>query len=271
MTPEEREELLAAHVLGTLSAPDAADAERLIRRDPTARTEYRAYREIVDLIALSAPERRADPLLRERVVRAARQRRHPWRARWWQQRYLPIAGLAAALLIVTLWAAQLQASVISLRRETQELAAANGVPIVQRQVSSLGVQLETVKRDQQVLLAVQADPKAFRVELEQTHASHGASGQYAWSDQANAGVVVFRNLPALPLGSEYKVWLEDNVSRLLLDGTFLPDEEGNAQMVLQSDRSIEPARLYLVAGSGAGRDGPVVLHATIRREGAPRP
>ena len=75
MTPEEREELLVAHARGTLSAPDAVDAEQLMRSDPSAAAQFRAYREIADLIALSVPLRQADPALRERVLAAARRSR----------------------------------------------------------------------------------------------------------------------------------------------------------------------------------------------------
>lgn len=57
MTPEEREVLLAAYALGTLSEPDMRDAERMVRLDATAAAEWRAYREIADLIALGAPQR----------------------------------------------------------------------------------------------------------------------------------------------------------------------------------------------------------------------
>src|SRR6476661_4875931 len=99
MTPEEREELLAGYALGSLSTPDALDADRLVRSDAGAEAELRAFREIADLIALSVPLRQADPRLRERVMTAAR------RGQVWQptrlRRYLPIAGLAAALAIVT--------------------------------------------------------------------------------------------------------------------------------------------------------------------------
>ncbi|MDO9444883.1 MAG: hypothetical protein Q7K37_06155, partial [Dehalococcoidia bacterium] len=84
MTPEEREALLAGYALGTLSGPDARDAERLIRADDEAAAEYRAYSEIADLIALSVPLRRTEPRLRERVIEAARRGGRTWRspARW---------------------------------------------------------------------------------------------------------------------------------------------------------------------------------------------
>ncbi len=267
MTPEERESLLAAHALGTLSEPDARDAERLMRRDTAAAAEWRAYREIADLIALGAPQRQPDPALRERVLAAADRRGHPWR-RTWRERYMPMASMAAILAIVTFWAVRLQSDVGELRRQTRDLTAvvAQGNPAQERAVSSLGVQLESVRRDQQTLIAVQADPQVRKVILEETPSSHGAVGQYLWSEAANAGVVSLHGLPQLPIGQQYKVWLEDRLSRLILDSTFIPDEQGSVQVVLEANRVVEPVRIYIVAGRADGKDGPVVLQGTIWRD-----
>lgn len=266
MTPEEREALLAAYALGTLSEPDARDAERLVRADTSAAAEWRAYREIADLIALGAPQRQPDPSLRDRVLAAARRRGHPWR-RTWRERFLPVAGMAAVLALVTLWAVKLQSDIGYLQRQTRDLTAvmAQRDPATARDVNSLGLELRSVRREQQTLIAVQADPKVYRVVLEETPASHGAAGLYLWSEQSNAGVVSLHGLPQLPLGQQYKVWLEDRLSRLILDSTFLPDEQGNAQVVLEANRVVEPVRIYIVAGKADGKDGPVVLQGTVWR------
>ena len=267
MTPEERESLLAAYALGTLSEPDTRDAERLVRTDHAAAAEWHAYREIADLIALGAPQRQPDPSLRDRVLAAARRRGNPW-CRTWRERYMPMAGMAAVLAVVTLWAVNLQADVSDLRRQTRDLTAviAQGDPAQERAVSSLGVQLESVRRDQQTLIAVQADPKVRKVVLEETPWSHGATGQYLWSEAANAGVVSLHGLPQLPIGQQYKVWLEDRLSRLILDSTFIPDDQGSVHVVLEANRVVEPVRIYIVAGKSDGKDGPVVLQGTIWRD-----
>lgn len=182
---------------------------------------------------------------------------------------MPLVSMAAVLGIVTLWAVKLQSDVGYLQRQTRDLTAV----VAQQErgasaqdVSSLGVQLQTVRRDQQTMIAVQADPKVHKVVLEDTPSSHGAMGQYLWSEQANAGVVSLHSMPQLPLGQQYKVWLEDRLSRLILDSTFLPDEQGNAQVVLEANRVVEPVRIYIVAGKSDGKDGPVVLQGTIWRD-----
>lgn len=274
MTPEEREALLAGYALGTLSAPDARDAERLIRADDEAAAEYRAYSEIADLIALSVPLRRAEPRLRERVIEAARRGGRTWRspARW--RRYGPAIGLAAALAAVTVWAVSLQASLNTLHEDTKALAAiveadAKRLDSIDRaaanvlQAESSGVQLETALRDQQALIAVQGDPAALRVRLEPTTAAHGATGEYLWSEANGAAVVLLQLLPPLPVGATYLVVVEDALGQLSTTNTFVPDLGGTAQMVLDQEGGASSRRIYVIASADGSMQGPIVLQADL--------
>ncbi len=275
MTPEEREALLAGYALGTLSEPDARDAERLIRSDDDAAVEYRAYTEIADLIALSVPLRHTEPRLRERVIEAARRGGLSWRspARW--RRYAPAAGLAAALAIVTVWAVSLQASIGTLREETRVLSSivesdSRRLDAIDRaaasvlQAESLGVQLETALRDQQALIAVQADPQAIRVPFHPTSAAHGASGEYLWSEASETGIVLLQLLPPLPMGSTYHALIEDSLGDLSSGASFMPDPAGTAQVVLDTAAvSGRPARVYVIATASGAVEGPIVLQADI--------
>ncbi len=277
MTPEEREALLAGFALGTLSDPDARDAERLVRMDETAAREFQAYRELADMIALSVPLRHAEPGLRERVIQAARRQPSPWRqGRHWR-RYLPAAGIAAALAVVSFWAVSLQATIGDLRQEQAALAAVveadakrlealDQASVNAQQAASLGIRLETLVKDQQVILAVQSDPDARRTKLEGTSASHGAHGSYLWSDANSAGVLLVYDLPPLPLGATYKVWLEDAGSRQTVASTFTTDARGDAAVALAMEGDEQPVRLYVVASNSGGTDGPVVLQGTLSRD-----
>jgi len=276
MTPEEREELLAAHALGTLSAPDAIDAEQLIRADATASAQFRAYREIADLIALSVPLRRADPALRQRVLAAARRSRRSWRPSF-SSRHAPVYALAAALCGVTIWAATLHSSLTQLERETSTLSAivqsdakrldrlvgaTNGV----QEARTLSLQLNSALQDEQVVQKVSADPKVVVTGLEQTSASHGAGGQHMYSVEAQASVLVLHTLPALPIGGAYRVWYEDPLAQLTLAASFVPDSSMGARVALHRDPRLEPVRVYVVATSRAddpAATGPVVLMATL--------
>ena len=275
MTPEEREELLAGHALGTLSAPDAADAERLVRSDGHAAEQFHAFREIADLIALSVPLRRADPALRARVLAAARRSR-AWRPRL-SSRHAPVYALAAALAVVTIWAATLQSALVQLRDETATLSAVvqsdakrldrlSGAASGVQEARTLSLQLTNALRDGQIVEKVQADPKAVVTVLETTLASHGARGTHLSSETAGASVLVLYSLPTLPLGGAYRVWLEDPLSQLTLAASFVPDSNLGARVALQRDARLEAVRVYVVATSRAddpSSTGPVVLMGSL--------
>jgi anti-sigma-K factor RskA len=274
VTPEEREALLAGYALGSLSDPDARDAERLIRNDASAEREYEAYLDLADMIAMSVPLRRADPSLRARLIEAARRTQSPWRSGPHWRRFLPAAGLAAALVLVTVWAVSLQNTISGLRSEQSALAAVveasakrldtlDQTTVDAQQAETLGLRLETAIRDQQTLLAVQAADDAHIVTLGADAAAHGAHGQYIYSPEQSAGVLLVYELPPLPVGASYKVWLEDKDSALVLASTFLPTSNGDATVVLAFDREQTPVRLFVVASSAGGSDGPVVLRGSM--------
>jgi anti-sigma-K factor RskA len=245
MTPEERDELLTAYALGTLPGSEAAAVEDLVRRDSTAARELARYHEIVELVALSAPLRRADPGLRARLLdtaRADRQGRSDglgW-ARW--QVASAVAAAVAALAIFG-WTMTVQRQLATQSRENAALAAiveANAKQIQQltRNGASaaasedLKTQLQTALADQEMVTAINADPQARISVLDATAAGHGAVARYVWSEEAAAGVLLARGLPDLPLDSVYQVWFDDG-TRTFSVGTFTPDERSAVQKVVR--------------------------------------
>ncbi|MEX2373532.1 MAG: hypothetical protein WD800_06980, partial [Dehalococcoidia bacterium] len=242
-----------------------------------AAREFEAYRELADLIALSVPLRHADPALRERVIEAARRAPSQWRTRRNWRRFVPAAALAAGLVLVGGWAVSLQATIGELRADQAALAAVveadakrldsiDQTALSAQRTETLGIQLETSLRDQQVFLAVQSDPDARRTRLDPTGAAHGAHGTYLWSDANGAGALLVYDLPALGLGETYKLWLEDASSRQVFASTFVPDARGDATVAVAFEAGREPVRLYLVAASAGGTDGPVVLQGVLSRD-----
>lgn len=257
MTPEERESLLASYALGTLSAPDIEDVERLLRSDSAAATEVEEYREIGELIALAAPLRRPPAALRERVITAARRGIAPSRRRWRIPvgRLLPAAGLAAALAIVTVWAVNLQQELQELRQETALLTAVvesdarrlDQLTVAEATQGDRSVQLETRMQEQQLATAVLADPEAVQVELSPTTAAHGATGSYAWSASADAAVVTLRGLSPLPFGSEYRVLLSDRFGNYVAVASVETDEIGDALVAFATPPGARPAFVAVIA------------------------
>jgi len=278
--PDEREELLAGYALGTLSAPDATDVESLVATDSTAAEDLARYHELVELIALSVPMRRADPQLRQRVLAAARREARGRRLRWPRlRRVLPAAAALAIAVVAVGWGLSLRATVGELRAESaalrvlvqsaaKRLDAIDGGQPGAAGSRSLALQIATALQDQQVITAVQTDPEVESTNLEPTLYGHGAGGRYLRSAAADAAVIVARGLPQLPVGSVYRVWMDDGFSQLMASATFVPDGSGNVQVVLRTRGSDQPVRVYIVAsasGESQSVEGPVVLQATILR------
>ncbi len=276
MTPEEREDLLAAYALGTLSGPDAHAVEDLVRSDRGAAEDLRGYHEVVDLIALSVPLRRADPALRTRVMDAAR-RETRQRRRFNVREFAGWITAAAACLVALAWGWRVEQSVTRLEQRNAELTAV--VESDAKQVAQLVVaagagftgeglkrQIEDTQETQQVMLAVTTDPQARNSPLLPTPSGHDAHGRYVWSESATAGVVVAKDLPPLPFGSVYQAWLLQGTTAVSA-GTFVPDENGSAEVVLRPTSNIEPSTIMIAVapeGGSAGVGRPVVLVGLIR-------
>jgi len=279
VTADERDDLLAAYALGTLSGDDAAAVEALMRADAGARDELAAYHEIVDLIALSVPLRRADPALRDRVLRAARHGTGIRIATRWRHARRVLVGAAAvvALLAVALgldMRAQLQqqsrdaAAVAAIvRANAKQLQQLQAAGVTMEASEDLRQQLQTAVADQELVIAITTD-RAVRIsELDVTSAGHGAVGRFLWSAAVDAGVLVAHGLPALPLDAAYQVWLDDG-KELVSGGTVLPDERGNVSKVVQPRLEGSPIRVTVAVSAAGGSPTVgriVVLSGAIER------
>ena len=277
MTPEEREELLASYALGTLSGPVAAEVEALVRSDTSAAEQLASYHDFVDLIALSVPLNRADPSLRRRVLQAARRERRRSSSVAAITRWAPAVAAAAVLAVVAFWAASIQTTVTDLRDHTATLTAV--LEVQARQIDELiaddiardrsasaaeAITLE-LRDAQSTIVGILTDPEQMTIELEATSAGHGASGRYIWSGLENAGMVTLQNLPPLPFGGSYVVWVEGEDSRQMLMQTFVPDADGSVSELLRGAVDTEPVHVYVATRDVTGETGLVVLQAVVGR------
>jgi hypothetical protein len=276
MTPEEREELLAAYALGTLRGPEAAEVEELVRYDRAAARDLATYHELVDYVALSAPLRRADPALRDRVMREARRTERPVSIGRWSQWQVAaaIAVLAVGIGVVS-WGvhldnelerqarenAALAAVVEASAKQLETLAAAGINPQVQQDQQ---VQLQNAIADQELVIGISSDPQVVTFRLDPTSYGHGATARYLWSDEVAAGVLVARGLPDLPLDSVYQMWFDDG-KRTFSVGTFSPDENSAVQKVVQLPAGANAPQRVLVAVAPIG--GASVLGRLIVLQG----
>jgi anti-sigma-K factor RskA len=276
VTPEEREELLAAYALGTLAASDASAVEDLVRADRAAAATLESYHEMVDLLALSAPLRHADPQLRARVLDAARRESRKRRTFPSRRELVVWISGAAAFVGALAWGLHLEQSMA--RLEQQNAVLTSVVETDAKQLARLVVaagadftgeglrhQIEATREAQGVLLAVTTDPQARNSPLLPTPSGHEAHGRYVWSESSSAGVVVAQDLPTLPFGNVYQVWLLRGTTSTPA-GTFMPDENGSAEVVLRPTSNIEPNTIMIAVaptGGSAEVGRPVVMVGLI--------
>lgn len=127
-------------------------------------------------------------------------------------------------------------------------------------------QIEDAIEAQQIMLAVTTDPQASSSPLLPTPSGHDAHGRYVWSESASSGVVVAQDLPPLPFGSVYQVWLLRGTTSTSV-GTFIPDQDGNAEVVLKPTSDIAPNTIMIAVAPTGGSSGggrPVVMVGLIR-------
>jgi hypothetical protein len=262
-----------SYALGTLRGPEAAAVEALVRTDRTAGSELAAYHELVDFVALSAPLRRADPSLRDRVLEAARATVHTRvRERFAAWQVLQTIAASAAVVLVVVWGVGVHRQLGEQARANAALAAvveASAKHIEQLTQAGISVQaseslrteLQTAVADQELMIAIGADPAAQKSSLAATSAGHGAVARFLWSPETNAGLLTARELPDLPLDSVYQLWLDDG-KRAYSGGIFGPDERGAVQKVVRLPVGAgTPQRVYVTVApiGGALNSGPLVV------------
>lgn len=276
MRPEEREELLAAYALDALSGPEADEVEALVAGDPEAAEQLAAYREIADLIGLEAPLRRTDPALRERMLQSAQRMRPTPTRRFPVLRVAAIAASLAVLAGAVSWGLRLQSTIDTLQEESATLATAVAADtqrldvIETERVGSGGdeavrTELQTALEAHQRIIAILADPNVQEASLESTTAGRGASGRYLWSAELGAGVVIAQQLPPLPIGTVYELWLIEGFDEVS-GGTFVPTPDGDAQVLIELDFEFSPFSVAITpapVGGAAAMPQPIVLSGWV--------
>ena len=279
MKPEEREELLTAYALGTLSEPDTAAVRDLVRSDGDAAEELAGYHEIVDMIALSAPLRHADPQLRSRVIAAARRERSGARHLLHPRRWLPWAAASAAALLIFAWGWGLEQDLNELRTDNAILSAVvegeakrlesfvqtDGA--LSTQSLQLQVQVQAATSEFQMALSVATAPDVRQSALESTAAGHGARGQFLWSTETGAGWLKATGLPQLGIDRVYEVWLLDG-ELVVSGGTFIATADGGVESLVVPGDAIRPTRIVIGVSPFGGADEltlPMVLDGSMLR------
>jgi anti-sigma-K factor RskA len=222
MSVAERErlsELASLHALGVLTAEEHAELARAATRDPSLAAEIRALEDTVVALGGIVPPAEPPADLRARVLAsiggaapstavpstASSSMRQPLPARGATgSRALPGWLAAAAALILAgglgIYALQLRGE---LGRVEGRLASAERE--MTRLMNVIGTSEDRIR-----ILQAQADvlfaPDMARIDLQGQAAAPGASARAFWSRRSGMTFAA-RNLPPLPAGKAYQVWV----------------------------------------------------------------
>jgi anti-sigma-K factor RskA len=223
-THEQFADDLTLYALGELTGADRQELELHMETCASCRRELQALRSDFGLLALSSsgpqpPSRSKDRLMsaiaaEPRGVSAPRpaQGGAPQRSWWWA--LVPtFAALGLLAFAMNLWHNNGR-----LRDQMAELAGRN-----QDQTT----QLDQLHQDLSLLTA----PDAVHVSLAPQKAARQPSGTAIFSPAKKRMIFMASNLPAVPPGKAYELWVIPAKGAPVAAGVFKPDEHGNAVMM----------------------------------------
>ncbi len=252
--------LAPAYVLGVLEADERRAFESHLAECEHCASEVRSLGRVTGGLDHAVPQVTPRAALRDRVLLAvgapevrtgarhmrtdARANEPKARATWVMGNWLAYAACVALATAAGLYAMNLRARVDSLEARLevaqQRLAAADRAMVDARRVA-----FET-----QSAMAVLAASDLTRVDLQGAPAAPQAAGRALWSRQSGM-VFAANNLPPLPAGKIYQVWLVAGGPPVSA-GLVAPDEDGRGVGFFRTPVDVT---------------GPVTVAVTIEPEG----
>jgi anti-sigma-K factor RskA len=246
--------LAPAYVLGALEPDEQRTFEGHLAACDSCAAEVRSLGRVASGLAQSVPLVTPRPELRARVLAAVGARdapavRNAASSSWSAGNWLAYAACVALATAMGLYAMNLRARVASLEARLEQtssrlLAADRAMADAQR-----------VAFEAQSATAVLAAPDVVRVDLQGAPAAPQAAGRALWSRQTGM-VFAATNLPPLPAGRIYQVWLVAGKIPVSA-GLIAPDDSGRGMGIFRTPADIE---------------APVTVAVTIEpRGGVPAP
>jgi anti-sigma-K factor RskA len=250
MTHDEMRELTGAYALGTLTDDERRTFEAHAASCVECAGEVRAFMAVARGLDRAVDRREPPPALRARVLahvadlaatsptpRAARARRvaPAWLA----------AAAALAAIAIGLYAASLRGRIGALDAELTDARARTAQ--IERTLEEVRQQAALAARATEILAAADV----ATVSLAGQAPAPGASGRAYWS-RSRGVLFTATNLPALPPGRVYQLWIITGDRQTISVGLFRPDAAGG------------PASL---AAAAVAAPNPVALAVTEEPEG----
>ena len=229
----------AAYVLGGMDRDARLAFEAHLATCPECTAEVRSLLPVTDALAQAVPQRTPSPALRERVLAGFQPaavpdpvRTRPASAWTW----LPIAASLILTAGVGVYATRLQTRIADLEarlaQADQQASAAESVMADARRTAL----------DAQSAMAVLAAPDVARIDLAGQPPAPQARARALWSRDRGM-VFTVSNLPALPQGRVYQVWVV-TAGMPISAGLLTPDGTGGGSVYFATPPDI-PAPVAL--------------------------
>lgn len=261
-------DLAALHALGLLEGEELLRFEKALREDPEARKALRLYEQTADLLVHTAEAAQPPPELEDKIFaqlppqspaspekqsesegaaprRSASQTHSvlswfPW-------------GLAAALAIacIALW--------VDRTRQSEALAARSEA-LAEKESLLQSLEQEIVALEQERVL----DNLRIAVLRSQLDTAPNAEAVAVWDELRQQGRLSVLNLPPVPEGKEYQLWLIDSAQEGPVSaGVFNTDEAGGTQYGFASASTVNQVDAFALSiedeGGKPAPEGPIVL------------
>lgn len=260
---EEVREALPLLALDVLDVDERDALEDHLATCPACAEEAAAYGEVAAALALALPQSDPSSALKDRVLRAAMRpralplsedgRRAPTPLRGLRRWGMNLSSLVAALALLvaagsTFWA-------LSLRAEVQAQQA---------RIQTLSVRAENYQR---VAAVLQAADTQIRV-LQGTDTAPSAFGRVYIDPESSEGMLMVRNLPPLPQGQVYQLWVNGADGRRQSAGVLTwTDRQGNGYTLIKCPETLARWQSFGVtlepSGGSPAPTGPRFLGGTI--------
>jgi anti-sigma-K factor RskA len=258
-THEQFADDLALYALNELHGADAGEIEAHLETCAACRRELQALRSDLGLLGLSAVGPRPPARSKERLMRAiaaeprassaATSAISPGRRAFWLS-WIP-AALALAAIV---FAISLQQSNRSLNDQLAEM---------RNRYNDQRIQLAHAEENIRLLLA----PDAVHVSMTPANTGKHPSATAIVSPSQGRITLMASNLPPVPPGKAYELWVIPPQGAPVNAGVFKPDEHGNAMMLDHPmPAGVQPKTFALTVEDEAGSDkptSPIVIVGTM--------
>jgi anti-sigma-K factor RskA len=244
------EEDLDLYALGALEREEAQELESHLETCPECKQKVEEARGRAALLALAAPPQDPPRHVRERLLKQIAGRRPEQRparlAAFWQW---ATPALAALSLVLAVWAMALRTRNKELYRQVRELEGTQ---------QTMNAELTRARAVLELLTA----PDTTKVTLVAGEAHPAPQGKVFYHPRR--GLLFYAaNLPALPSGKTYQLWLVPTHGNPISAGIFQTDAHGNGEVLLPQLPVGVAAKAFAVTVEPAGGvpqpTGPKVL------------